>query len=151
MTISYLTLWNSSTSSLIFLSLTVLLGCKLSWAHLKDSDDIDGIVCVDLRFQLKVYTQDTVGEKYWPFVISPLDDSLQEIVFAVGVEDIQESWVTNLESSLQYVSTCLRSQFFLYLVLILLLVFIGTFDYFEATRGIVSNSSSSRGRGQNSK
>lgn len=76
----------------------------MSWAHFEDSDDVDGIVCMDLRFQLKVYAQDATGEKYWPFVVAPLDESLQEIIFAVAVEDIQESWVTNLEGALEYVS-----------------------------------------------
>jgi hypothetical protein len=81
-----------------------IIGCKLFWAHTEDSDDVDGVMCMDLRFQLKVYTQDTSGERYWPFVVTPLDESLQEIIFAVAVEDIQESWVTNLESALEYVS-----------------------------------------------
>jgi hypothetical protein len=79
-----------------------LQGCKLSWAHFEDSDDIDGIICIDMRFKVKVYTQDTTGDKYWPFVLAPVDETLQEIVFAVAVEDIQESWISNLDSAFLY-------------------------------------------------
>lgn len=75
------------------------LGCRLTWAHSEDSNDIDGMLCLDHRWKLHVYAP---SEKMFPFALEFASKNksegygVEKVTFAVSLEDVRTDWTTKL-------------------------------------------------------
>lgn len=82
-----------------------MAGCRLTWAHSEDSNDIDGILCLDRRWKLHAYAP---SEKLYPFVLEFASKTkvegyeLEKFTFAVSIEETQTAWVSNFVDAMTF-------------------------------------------------
>jgi hypothetical protein len=79
-----------------------LRGCRFSWAHYEESQDIDGLLCIDnQRWRLHVYHPG--ADKLWPFVLKPAEGlEAEDVIFVVGSEELRNAWVAALVNVLEH-------------------------------------------------